>query len=140
MPSLIEDPALDRRGISHPTDDTISAIESVPAVVQQINLTSLGNEQRKMKSLALPGPTSKPSRSRMALIPLRTTPFSNVAPRHIIVRLPPANAYTEKEKCVVYGGISHRSRNSSMESGNIQEEQVSHRIDQLGQTVPEELP
>lgn len=70
--------------------------------------------------------------SHMALAPLRTTPSNNVH-RHVIVRLPPANAYKEKGKCVVNGRISQRSRNNiSTESGIIQEERLSHPIDRLG--------
>ena len=77
----------------------------------------------------------------MALITLRTTPSSNVDRLPVIVRLPPANAYTEKAKRMLYAGISQRSRNSSTESGNIQEEHLSHRIDRFGhKIVPKELP
>ena len=100
----------------------------------------MGIEQSKTKSLTLPGPAPKPSRSRMALIPLHTTPSSNVDQLRVIARLPPANAYTEKARCFLDAGISQRSCSTSTESGTFQE-QFSHRIDRLGcETVPKELP
>ena len=113
-------------------------MESVP---EQINLTALGNEQSRTKPLTLPTPTPKPSGSRMALVPLRTIPSSNVDRHRVIVRLPPANAYKTKAKFVVDAEIFQHARNTSTESGTIQEEQLSHRIDRLANnTVPKELP